>query len=326
MLQADVLVIGSGGAGMYAAITAARDGASGAPRRQEPGRPRRRHDHGADDGRRPRSAMKSRTTGTLHLDDTLEAGRGSVRRALSRLLCEQGPAASAKWTSGGSAGRARDGHIKQVTAPGHRRKRCCYVDFLNTGPAVPTTLRPRCSASTECSRRRAMSPRPSSPCATASASGRGGARSVHRRAMTIAAKAVDLAAGGLTRIFRAQQRLDQHGRRGYALALARGRRARRHGVRAVLSDRPPRAAAGRHGPHHVGPVPLQARRPAAQRQHRGVHSSLRQARTTAYTAAARPGDLRHSQGSRGRTRLAARRRVLSSAISARRASRARSVR
>src|SRR5439155_249644 len=34
-----------------------------------------------------------------------------------------------------------DGHIKQVGAPGHRRKRCCYVDFLSTGPAVAGTLR-----------------------------------------------------------------------------------------------------------------------------------------------------------------------------------------
>src|SRR5207247_11399764 len=34
-----------------------------------------------------------------------------------------------------------NGHIKQVTAPGHSRARCCYVDFLNTGPSVAGTLR-----------------------------------------------------------------------------------------------------------------------------------------------------------------------------------------
>ena len=33
------------------------------------------------------------------------------------------------------------GHIKQEMAPGHSRRRCCYVDFLNTGPAVAATLR-----------------------------------------------------------------------------------------------------------------------------------------------------------------------------------------
>ena len=36
-----------------------------------------------------------------------------------------------------------DGHIAQVSAPGHSRPRCCYVDFLNTGPAVAATLRRR---------------------------------------------------------------------------------------------------------------------------------------------------------------------------------------
>ena len=37
--------------------------------------------------------------------------------------------------------RRDDGRIAQVTAPGHSVPRCCYVDFLNTGPAVAATLR-----------------------------------------------------------------------------------------------------------------------------------------------------------------------------------------
>ena len=37
--------------------------------------------------------------------------------------------------------RRDSGRIAQVTAPGHSRPRCCYVDFLNTGPAVAATLR-----------------------------------------------------------------------------------------------------------------------------------------------------------------------------------------
>ena len=41
-------------------------------------------------------------------------------------------------------GLARSGEaISQVHAPGHGVKRCCYVDFLNTGPAVAGTLRKR---------------------------------------------------------------------------------------------------------------------------------------------------------------------------------------
>ena len=38
-----------------------------------------------------------------------------------------------------------NGHIKQEMAPGHSVKRCCYVDFLNTGPAVAATLRRKVS-------------------------------------------------------------------------------------------------------------------------------------------------------------------------------------
>ena len=76
----------------------------------------------------------------------------------------------------------------------------------------------------------------------------------------------------------AQQRLGQYGRRRLCAGAARRRRAHRHGVRAVLSDRPSGAAAGRHGPDHVGPVPLQARRPAAQRRRQRIPAALRQRR------------------------------------------------
>ena len=78
--------------------------------------------------------------------------------------------------------------------------------------------------------------------------------------VTIAAKAVIIATGGLTRIYQRNSASANMGGDGYALALARRRRAGRHGVRAVLPDRASGAAPRRHGPDHVGPVPLQARR------------------------------------------------------------------
>ena len=37
--------------------------------------------------------------------------------------------------------RGDDDRIRQVKAPGHGVARCCYVDFLNTGPGVAGTLR-----------------------------------------------------------------------------------------------------------------------------------------------------------------------------------------
>ena len=76
-----------------------------------------------------------------HLADTLKAGRGLCDPALSQLLCEQGPACIREMDEWGIGWARRDGHLAQVHAPGHDRKRCVYVDFLNTGPAVSKTLR-----------------------------------------------------------------------------------------------------------------------------------------------------------------------------------------
>ena len=69
------------------------------------------------------------------------------------------------------------------------------------------------------------------------------------------------------------------------------------------------AAADRHGPDHVGSVPLQARRQAAQPRRRGVHRALRRQRGRPLRGDARPRHLRDRQGERGRPRLAARRRL-----------------
>ena len=77
-----------------------------------------------------------------HLDDTLAAGRGLCYENLASLLCREAPARireMQEWRVGWA--RRQDGRIAQVTAPGHSRPRCCYVDFLNTGPAVAATLR-----------------------------------------------------------------------------------------------------------------------------------------------------------------------------------------
>src|SRR5437879_1721895 len=77
-----------------------------------------------------------------HLDDTLAAGRGLCDENLAALLCRDAPARireMAEWRVGWA--RRENGRIAQVTAPGHSRPRCCYVDFLNTGPAVAATLR-----------------------------------------------------------------------------------------------------------------------------------------------------------------------------------------
>ena len=76
-----------------------------------------------------------------HLEDTLEAGRGLCDPALARLLCEEGPTRIREMDSW----EGRLGAGGRTHRPGHRsrprRPRCCYVDILNTGPAVAATLR-----------------------------------------------------------------------------------------------------------------------------------------------------------------------------------------
>src|SRR2546426_8164185 len=139
-VEIDVLIIGSGGAGMYAAIEATRAGASVflADRSLI--------------GRGGATVMAQMTVAVAlgaevpdhwshHLDDTLAAGRGLCDEPLARLLCEEGPDCIREMERWGIGWARRDGHNAQAMAPGHDRPRCVYVDFLNTRPAVSKTLR-----------------------------------------------------------------------------------------------------------------------------------------------------------------------------------------
>ena len=220
MLQADVLVIGSGAAGMYAAIAAARGGAEVLLVDR------------SLIGRGGATVMAQMTVAVAvgeeepdhwehHLADTLEAGRGLCDPALSQLLCEDGPACIRELDDWGIGWARRDGHLAQVHAPGHDRKRCVYVDFLNTGPAVSKTLRARVQRTAEVQRvgelvviDLAMQ---DGVCV--------GVHAVHvssGNAVPIAAKATIVATGGLTRLYARNSASINMGGDGYALALRAG--------------------------------------------------------------------------------------------------------
>jgi succinate dehydrogenase / fumarate reductase, flavoprotein subunit len=220
MLQADVLVIGSGAAGMYAAITAARRGAKVLIVDR------------SLIGRGGATVMAQMTVAVAvgeeepdhwehHLADTLKAGRGLCDPALSRLLCEQGPACIREMDEWGIGWARRDGHLAQVHAPGHDRKRCVYVDFLNTGPAVSKTLRARVQRIPEVQRVGDL-------LITDLALRDGvciGAHATHLStgaAVPIAAKATVVATGGLTRLYARNSASINMGGDGYALALRAG--------------------------------------------------------------------------------------------------------
>ena len=219
-LTTDVLVIGAGGAGMYAAIAAAREGRSVLLLDKNLV------------GRGGATVMAQMTVAaaigqeepdswSLHLEDTLEAGRGICNAQLAEMLCRLGPDRILEMEGWGTRWAREDGHIKQVGAPGHRRKRCCYVDFLSTGPAVAATLR-RTVAGMQHVRRL------SNVSAIEICISQGRARGAVAldlstgSLVTIAARSIVLAAGGLTKIFRRSSASTNMAGEAYWLAIEAG--------------------------------------------------------------------------------------------------------
>jgi succinate dehydrogenase/fumarate reductase flavoprotein subunit len=221
-IDCDILIVGAGGAGMYAALSAARAGAERVLLVDK-----------SLVGRGGATIMAQMTVAaalgeecpddwTAHLEDTLAAGRGLCDERLAAVLCDDAPARIREMEEWGVGwARRADGRIAQVTAPGHSRPRCCYVDFLNTGPAVAATLRRRIG-------RVAAIRRVGNLAVTDLVTDDGeiaGAVAldiVRSEPVTIAAKAVVIAAGGLTRIYRRNSASANMGGDGYALALAAG--------------------------------------------------------------------------------------------------------
>ncbi|MGE5219411.1 MAG: FAD-binding protein [Chloroflexota bacterium] len=219
-LSTDVLVIGAGGAGMYAAIYAARQGASALL-----------VDKGQV-GRGGATIMAQMTvaaalgqqepdSAALHLEDTLKAGRGLCNEELSALLCEEGPERILEMEEWGTRWARENGHIKQETAPGHSVKRCCYVDFLNTGPAVAATLR-RKVGEFPAIRRISNLMVVDILVRDGQALGAIALDLLDGNLITIAAKAVILAAGGLTKLYERNSASANMGGEAYALALWAG--------------------------------------------------------------------------------------------------------
>jgi succinate dehydrogenase / fumarate reductase, flavoprotein subunit len=219
-IDTDVLVIGSGAAGMYAAIEAARAGC------------RVFLIDRSLIGRGGATVMAQMTVAVAlgeetpdhwshHYQDTLTAGRGLCSEPLSRLLCEDGPGCIRQMEEWGIGWARKDGHIAQAFAPGHDRPRCVYVDFLNTGPAVSKTLRAVTYRTKGISRAGDL-------CVIDLLKSGGevaGAVAWHVGSgapVVISAKATVLATGGLTRLYRRNSASTNMGGDGYALALRAG--------------------------------------------------------------------------------------------------------
>jgi succinate dehydrogenase/fumarate reductase flavoprotein subunit len=219
-LESDVLVIGAGGAGIYAAIAAARDGC---------------RVHLIDRsliGRGGATVMAQMTVAVAlgeqcpdhweyHLADTLAAGRGLCDASLARLLCENAPQRIRELDAWKIGWARENGHLKQVLAPGHDRARCVYVDFLNTGPAVSRTLRARLNR-IDGIRRIGDVLITDIVVHDGEAVGAVGLHLVSGETVALEAKSVVIATGGLTRLYRRNSGSLNMGGDGYALALRAG--------------------------------------------------------------------------------------------------------
>jgi succinate dehydrogenase / fumarate reductase flavoprotein subunit len=219
-VETDVLIIGSGAAGMYAAVAAARAGASVFLAER------------SLIGRGGATVMAQMTVAAAlgsetpdhwsnHYDDTLAAGRGLCDERLARLLCEEGPACIREMDAWGIGWARKNGRIAQVFAPGHDRARCVYVDFLNTGPAVSKTLRAVVNR-TQGIRKAGDLLIIDLVCDDGEVTGAVALHLASGAAVTIAAKATVLATGGLTRLYRRNSASANMGGDGYALALRAG--------------------------------------------------------------------------------------------------------
>jgi succinate dehydrogenase/fumarate reductase flavoprotein subunit len=222
--ETDVLVIGSGAAGMYAAIEAARAGAQQGLKVLLADR--------SLIGRGGATVMAQMTVAAAlgeevpddparHYDDTIAAGRGLCEAALAQLLCEDAPDCIRELDRWGVGWARKDGHITATMAPGHDRPRCVYVDFINTGPAVSKTLRTHMARNPDIRKIGDL-------CIVdlvvrdGEATGAVGYHIGSGAPVVIAAKAIVLATGGLTRLYRRNSASTNMGGDGYALALRAG--------------------------------------------------------------------------------------------------------
>ena len=221
--ETDVVVAGGGAAGMFAAVAAARNGANVVLIDKNVV------------GRGGGTIMAQMTCAAalgeaepdgpqFHTEDTIEAGRGLCDENLAALLCDNAPD-RIRELKGWKVDWAEDerGRINQVLAPGHGRKRCCYVDFLCTGAAISAALRNRISRTDPIRRLSNVS-------LTEIVVDDGRVRGVvgldipTGARVTIAAGAVVLATGGLTRLFQRTTASNNVAGEGIGLALRAGAR------------------------------------------------------------------------------------------------------
>jgi L-aspartate oxidase len=135
--RADVVVVGAGAAGLYAALVAAREGAQVALVSRSP--LAESASYWAQGG--IAAALAEDDSPELHLEDTLKAGRGATRESAARVLCEDAPARVHDLQHLGVRFDAdRSGALALGLEGGHSRRRVVHAGGSATGRRITRDL------------------------------------------------------------------------------------------------------------------------------------------------------------------------------------------
>ena len=142
--MADEIVVGAGAAGLYTALCAARAGArvvliSALPLAETAS-------YWAQGGLA--AALAAEDSPGQHLEDTLAAGRGLVRRSAAEVLCSEAPARFADLVElGVRFDTGADGTVELGLEGGHSVRRIVHAGGSATGRRLLRTLAARWSPS-----------------------------------------------------------------------------------------------------------------------------------------------------------------------------------
>jgi L-aspartate oxidase len=143
--RADVLVVGAGAAGLYAALTAVREGAavtlvSARPLAETAS-------YWAQGG--AAAALAVDDSPALHLQDTIQAGRGLTRRSAAEVLCAEAPERVRDLEALGVRFDAdRHGDLALGLEGGHSRRRVVHAGGSATGRRILRQLSARVAEDT----------------------------------------------------------------------------------------------------------------------------------------------------------------------------------
>ena len=133
MERADLIVVGAGAAGLYASLTAAREGARVALVSARP--LAETASYWAQGGLA--AALAPDDTPEQHEQDTVEAGRGLVRRSAARVLCAEAPERFRDLEAVGVRFDAdRHGNLALGLEGGHSRRRVAHAGGSATGRRI----------------------------------------------------------------------------------------------------------------------------------------------------------------------------------------------